>query len=452
MTDNQFDLICIGGGSGGIAAAKRAAEYGAKVLIIEERKMGGTCVNVGCVPKKICWHAAQLREGFQLAADYGFAIDSATPDFDWAEFTQKRDVFINRLNGIYENGLNRANVKFIYDKASFIDNQTVLAGGNRYTAKHIIIAVGGRPTIPTVPGAELGMSSDDFFALTQLPKSCAIVGAGYIAIELAGVLHAMGVETHLIIRKSRFLKHSDKDVALHLADEMQKQGIHLYFENNVSKVEKSADTLNLTLSDGTQLQTEKLLWAIGRVPMTDRIGIDNTDVKLHANGNVIIDDKQNTSVAGIYAVGDITGQPTLTPAAIEAGRQLAERLFNGKTDAKADFTYVPTVIFSHPAIGSVGLTEEEAKEKYNQVKVYRSQFNPLLRSISEHKVPTLMKLICAKDNEGNEKVVGVHIIGDYADEIIQGFAVAVSMGATKADFDKTLAIHPTSGEELVTMR
>lgn len=307
----------------------------------------------------------------------------------------------------------------------------------------------GRPAIPAIEGAELGIDSDDFFALDSLPKSCAIVGAGYIAIELAGVLNALGVETHLIIRKNRFLKNSDHDIAELLAEQMQKHGVHIYFENNVSKVEKDGDSLALTLSGGQTLHCEKLLWAIGRTPMTDQIGIENTDVKLQRNGNIDIDDQQNTSQPGIYAIGDITGQPTLTPAAIEAGRQLAERLFNNKTDAKADFTYVPTVIFSHPPIGSVGYTEEDARATFDTVKVYRSQFNPLLRSMTEHKVPTLMKLICAGDNE---KVVGIHIIGDYADEIIQGFSVAVVMGASKADFDKTLAIHPTSGEELVTMR
>lgn len=446
--NNQFDLICIGGGSGGLAAAKRAAEYGAKALIIEAKKMGGTCVNVGCVPKKITWHAAQLREFSELSIDYGFSAEQF-PELNWKGFVKKRDAFIKKLNGIYENGLNNSKVEYIYGHAKFIDKQTVEVNGERYSAKHIVIAVGGRPSIPAVEGAELGMDSDDFFALDKLPKSAAIVGAGYIAIELAGVLNALGVETHLIIRKNRFLKHSDKDIAELLATQMQAHGVKIYFENNVEQVKKDGKQLNIKLTSGKKLKVKKLLWAIGRVPMTDQLGIDNTDVKVLDNGNIEVDAKQNTSQPGIYAIGDITGQPTLTPAAIEAGRQLAERLFNNKPDAKADFTYVPTVIFSHPPIGAVGYTEDEAKAEFAKVKVYRSQFNPLLRSMTEHKVPTLMKLICAGDEE---KVVGIHIIGDFADEIIQGFAVPVVMGATKADFDKTLAIHPTSGEELVTMR
>ncbi len=447
----QYDLICIGGGSGGLAVARRAAEYGAKVLVIEAKKLGGTCVNVGCVPKKILWHAGQIADFAHLAKDYGFA--ELTPTLAYRTFADKRDAFIEKLNGIYQNGLDNANIDIANGYAKFIDNQTIVVGDKHYTAKHIIIAVGGEPLIPNIAGAELGIDSDDFFALRELPQSIAIVGAGYIAVELAGVLNALGVETHLIVRKNRFLKQVDDDINAVLTEQMIKDGINIHFETEIQSVtdNDTDDRLLLNLTTDKQLSVETLLWAIGRTPMTDAIGLHNTDIKTHSNGNIIVDEQQNTTQSGIYAIGDITGQPTLTPAAIEAGRQLAERLFNGKTDAKADFTYVPTVIFSHPAIGTVGLSEKEAIEKYGKenIKVYQSTFNPLLRSMTEHKVPTKMKMVCVGTDE---QVIGVHIIGDFADEIIQGFAVAVQMGANKSDFDKTLAIHPTSGEELVTMR
>lgn len=448
MSNTHYDLICIGGGSGGLAAARRAAEHGAKVLVIEAKKLGGTCVNVGCVPKKITWHAAQIVDFSHLAGDYGFT--ELNPQLDYTQFANRRDAFISKLNGIYQQGLDNANVTLVNGYAKFVDNQTITVGETHYTAEHIIIAVGGESIIPDIEGAELGVDSDDFFAWRELPRSIAIVGAGYIAVELAGVLNALGVETHLIVRKKRFLKQVDDDINQVLTEQMQKDGVHIHFETQITAVNEMNDAMSLTLNTGETLSTEQLLWAIGRSPMTDAIGLQTTNVKQHANGNIVIDEQQNTTQSGIYAIGDITGQPTLTPAAIEAGRQLAERLFNGKSDAKADFTYVPTVIFSHPAIATVGLTEAAAIEQYGTaVKVYRSTFNPLLRSMTENKVPTMMKMVCVGDDE---QVVGLHLIGDFVDEVIQGFAVAVQMGAKKSDFDRTLAIHPTSGEELVTLR
>lgn len=452
MTTQHFDLICMGGGSGGLAAAKRAAEYGAKALVIEAKKLGGTCVNVGCVPKKILWHAAQISDFAHLAADYGF--DELKPQLDYPYFANKRDAFISKLNGIYQNGLDNAKVTHITGYARFTDDKTLSVNGDNYTADHIVIAVGGEPMIPDIDGAELGIDSDDFFALRELPRSIAIVGAGYIAIEIAGVLNALGVETHLIVRKNRFLKQVDDEINAVVTEQMQKDGVHIHFETQVTAVKENtnaADTLSLSLSNNKTLDVEQLLWAIGRTPMTDAIGLHHTGIEQHANGNIIIDEQQNTTQQGVYAIGDITGQPTLTPAAIEAGRQLAERLFNQQHAAKADFTYVPTVIFSHPAIATVGLTEAEAVAAYgsDSVRVYRSTFNPLLRSMTEHKVPTKMKMVCVGEQQ---TVVGLHLIGDFVDEVIQGFAVAVQMGACKSDFDKTLAIHPTSGEELVTLR
>lgn len=449
MTTKNYDLICIGGGSGGLAAAKRAAEYGARVLIIEAKALGGTCVNVGCVPKKITWHAAQIAEFAHLAADYGF--QPLDPQLAYEVFAAKRDAFIKKLNGIYQNGLDNAHVDTVDGYAKFIDQQTVAVGQQHFHAKHIIIAVGGEPMIPDISGSELGMDSDDFFALRELPQRLAIVGAGYIAVELAGVANALGVETHLIVRKNRFLKQIDDEINHVLTEQMQKDGVNIHFETEISQVTEDNNQLNLALTNGASLAVDQLLWAIGRTPMTEALGLENTQVNRHANGNIVIDEQQNTTQPGIYAIGDITGQPTLTPAAIEAGRQLAERLFNRQSAAKADFTYVPTVIFSHPAIGTVGLSEKAAIEQHGKdnITVYRSTFNPLLRSMTEHKVPTMMKMICVGQQQ---TVIGLHLIGDFVDEVIQGFAVAVQMGATKSDFDKTLAIHPTSGEELVTLR
>ncbi len=449
MNNSTYDLICIGGGSGGLAAAKRAAEYGAKVLVIEAKKLGGTCVNVGCVPKKITWHAAQIVDFAHLAKDYGFS--ELEPKLAFNLFAEKRDKFIEKLNGIYENGLNNANIDIVEGYAKFINEKTLAVGNKTFTAPHIVIAVGGEPMIPNITGSELGMDSDDFFALRELPGSIAIVGAGYIAVELAGVLNALGVETHLIVRKNRFLKQVDDEINDTLTEQMQKHGVHIHFETEIQAVSDDNNQLSLALTTGENLSVEKLLWAIGRTPMTDAIGLNNTKIETHRNGNIIVDEQQNTTQSGIYAIGDITGQPTLTPAAIEAGRQLAERLFNQQSNAKADFTYVPTVIFSHPAIGTVGLTEQQAIKQYGKenIHIYRSRFNPLLRSMTEEKVPTVMKMVCLGEER---KVIGLHVIGDFADEIIQGFSVAVQMGATKADFDKTLAIHPTSGEEFVTMR
>lgn len=449
MNNNTYDLICIGGGSGGLAAARRAAEYGANVLVIEAKKLGGTCVNVGCVPKKILWHSAQITDFINLAADYAYS--PLKPQLDYAQFADKRDAFITRLNGIYQRGLENAGVTYLKGQAQFCDNNTVVVNEQTYTAKHIIIAVGGEPTFPAIEGAELGIDSDDFFAWRELPQSVAIVGAGYIAVEIAGVLNALGVKTHLLVRKDRFLRQVDTEIYEVLTEQMIKDGVNIHFETQVKSVHQTDNGLSLALSTGGNLAVDKLLWAIGRAPLTQSLGLEHTQVELQTNGNIVIDEWQNTTQSGIYAIGDITGQPTLTPAAIEAGRQLAERLFNHKKQAKADFTYVPTVIFSHPAIATVGLTETQAVAAYGKenVRVYRSTFNPLLRSMTEHKVPTKMKMVCAGDNE---QVIGLHLIGDFVDEIIQGFSVAVQMGACKADFDKTLAIHPTSGEELVTLR
>ncbi|MPV86417.1 glutathione-disulfide reductase [Ostreibacterium oceani] len=456
MADNtHYDLICIGGGSGGLAAAKRAAEYGAKVLVIEEKKLGGTCVNVGCVPKKIIWHAAQIADFAHLASEYGFT--DMPVQLDWSTFVKKRDAFIEKLNGIYAKGLDKSNVEWISGHASFIDNQTIDVDGTRYHANHIIIATGGHPVIPdNIPGATLGMDSDGFFALQTLPKSIAVVGGGYIAVEIAGALNALGVETHLIIRRERVLKEMDTDVTDLLMDMMEKHGIIIHRECEITQVESTSnDTLAMTLSQSSLpanvLHCTQLLWATGRRPLTGNIGLENTGVELRKHGVVVIDAYQNTTQPGVYAIGDITNQPALTPAAIEAGRQLAERLFNDQKTAKADFTYVPTVIFSHPAIATVGLTESEANTQFGEsaVTVYQATFSPLLRALATNKIPTRLKMVC----KGPEQtVIGLHLIGDFVDEIIQGFAVAVQMGATKADFDKTLAIHPTTGEELVTMR
>lgn len=449
MNEKHYHLICLGGGSGGIATAKRAAEHGANVLVIESGRLGGTCVNVGCVPKKISWHVAQLAENIKLSKQYGFSDTPA--HFDWEFFVGKRNAFINKLNRLYANGLENSGVDVIRGEARFVDNYTVEVNGEQFTANHIVIAVGGKPFIPDVSGANYGRTSNDFFEMTELPQSIAVVGAGYIAVELAGVLNALGVETHLIVRGSQLLKFVDSDIAGQLASQMVYDGVDIHFNEEISSL-KFRSHIVAKFKSGESLSVDKVIWATGRVANIDDIGLENTDVIVQDNGKIAVDYQQNTDAPQIYAIGDITDQPELTPAAIEAGRQLAERLFNDQNQAKADFTFVPTVIFSHPPIGTVGMSEAQANVFHgsDNIKVYRSTFNPLLRSMTDDKVPTVMKMICLKNDD--ERVIGLHVIGDFADEIIQGFAVAVQMGATKVDFDKTLAIHPTSGEEFVTMR
>ena len=448
-TEFDFDYICIGGGSGGIASANRAARYGQKVAIIEAKELGGTCVNVGCVPKKAMWYAGQIADALRYAPDYGF--EAPLKNFSWSKLIESRDAYIDRIHQSYDRVLSNNNVTVIKGFAKFIDNHSVDVNGQTYTAAHITIATGGAPTVPTITGAEYGITSDGFFALTEQPKRVAVVGAGYIAVEIAGVFNALGSETHLVCRRETFLREFDQMLSSTLVEVMQEEGPTLHTHSVPKSVQKNADgSLTLYLENDKSLTVDCLIWAIGRTPANNEIGIENTDIELNERNFIKVDKYQNTNVQGIYAVGDNTGEIQLTPVAIKAGRQLSERLFNNKNDAHLDATLVPTVVFSHPPIGTIGLTELEAIEHYGKdnLTVYTSQFTSMYTALTTHRQPTRMKLVCAGKEE---KVVGLHSVGFASDEILQGFGVAMKMGATKADFDSCIAIHPTSAEEFVTL-
>jgi len=446
----EYDIIAIGGGSGGIATMNRAGEHGAKAAVIEEKKLGGTCVNVGCVPKKIMWYGAQIAESFHhYGPDYGFT--SSDVQFDFAKLRQNREAYIDRARSSYDGSFKRNGVDLIEGRAHFVDSHTVSVNGELIRAKHIVIATGARPNIPTIPGAELGGSSDDVFAWEQLPESVAILGAGYIAVELAGVLHALGVKTDLFVRRDRPLRGFDSYIVEGLVNEMEKTGLPLHTHKVPVRLEKTEQGITIHFEDGSSHTASQVIWATGRRPNVDGLELEKAGVTLNERGFIQVDEYQNTVVDGIYALGDVTGEKELTPVAIKAGRTLSERLFNGKTSAKMDYSTIPTVVFSHPAIGTVGLTEEEAIKEYGQdhIKVYKSSFASMYSAVTNHRQESRFKLITAG---ADEKVVGLHGLGYGVDEMIQGFAVAIKMGATKADFDATVAIHPTASEEFVTMR
>ncbi|GGP72724.1 glutathione-disulfide reductase [Shewanella algicola] len=448
----HFDYIALGAGSGGIASANRAAMRGAKVLVIEAKHVGGTCVNVGCVPKKVMWYGAHVAEAMNLyAKDYGF--DVTVNKFDWNTLVDNREAYISRIHAAYGRGFENNKVTLINGYGRFVNNNTIEVNGEHYTADHIVVATGGAPTFPDIPGAEYGIDSDGFFELREQPKRVAVVGAGYIAVEVAGVLHALGSETHLLVRKHAPLRNFDPILIDGLVEAMAADGPTLHTHSVPKSVSKNVDgSLTLALENGESLTIDCLIWAIGRSPSTANIGLEHTDVQLDANGYVITDEQQNTTAKGIYCVGDImAGGVELTPVAIKAGRLLSERLFGNMPNAKMDYSLIPTVVFSHPVIGTMGLTEPEAAEKYglDNIKVYSSTFTSMYTAVTSHRQACKMKLVCAGENE---VVVGVHGIGFGMDEILQGFGVAMKMGATKADFDSVVAIHPTGAEEFVTMR
>ena len=453
----HYDYIAIGGGSGGIASVNRAASYGKKCAIIEAKHLGGTCVNVGCVPKKVMFYGAQIAEAINhYAPDYGFDVD--VKKFDFAKLVESRQAYISRIHTSYDNVLAKNNVDVIRGFAKFIDKNTLevtFADGTteQVTADHILIATGGRPSIPAVKGAEYGIDSNGVFALTELPKRAAVVGAGYIAVELAGVLNSLGVETHLFVRKHAPLRNFDPMMAETLIESMQQDGITLHIHAIPKEVVKNTDgSVTLNLEDGREQRVDCLIWAIGREPATDKINLQAVGVETNERGFIKVDKYQNTNVPGIYAVGDIIeGGIELTPVAVAAGRRLSERLFNNKPNEHLDYRLVPSVVFSHPPIGTVGLTEPQAIAQYGaeNVKVYKSSFTSMYTAVTQHRQACRMKLVCVGKEE---KIVGLHGIGFGMDEMIQGFAVAIKMGATKADFDNTVAIHPTGSEEFVTMR
>ncbi|XP_064639387.1 glutathione reductase, mitochondrial-like [Lineus longissimus] len=445
----KFDYLVIGGGSGGIASARRSTEFGVSVGIIEHGRLGGTCVNVGCVPKKVMFNTAMHAEFIHDHKDYGFDVD--VKKFDWSVIKKTRDAYIKRLNGIYDNMLTNSKVEKITGHATFTADKTVEVDGNKYTADHILIATGGRPSIPKIPGSEYGISSDGFFDLEELPKKTVVVGAGYIAVEMAGILNALGSEVHLCIRYDNALRTFDSMISSAVTDEMEKAGMKIERRTQLESITKKDDgSLFIKTNNGSFDDVNCLLFAVGRAPNVE-IGLENTGVKLDSRGNIQVDEFQSTSAPNIYALGDVCGKALLTPVAIAAGRRLSHRLFDGKTDLKLDYSNIPTVVFSHPPIGTIGLTEEEAKKKHGEdnVKIYKSTFTPMYHSVTTRKVMCHMKMICLLPTE---KVIGIHMMGPGVDEMLQGFSVAIKMGATKADFDNTVAIHPTSSEELVTLR
>jgi len=451
LMTQHFDYLAIGAGSGGIASANRAAKLGKKAAVIEAKYLGGTCVNVGCVPKKAMWYAGQISDALKYAHDYGFKLEQK--GFDWSHLVKNREAYIERIHGAYQRGFDANNVTVIEGFAKFVDKNTVDVNGTLYTADHITIATGGRPSIPDIEGAEFGIDSDGFFALTEQPKSVAVIGAGYIAVELAGVFHGLGTQTHLLVRNEKPLRTFDEMLSTTLVEQMAKHGPTLHNHSTPERIEKLADgKLVVHLTNGQSIgPVEKLVWAIGRKPATDNINLELAGVELNERGFIVTDKYQNTNVEGVYAVGDNTGRAQLTPVAVAAGRRLCERLFNNKPDEHLDYTGIATVVFSHPVIGTIGLTEAEAVTQYGEdnISVYNSQFTALYQAMTEdYRDPTRMKLICAGVDE---KVVGLHSIGFGSDELLQGFSVAMKMGATKADFDNTIAIHPTSAEEFVTL-
>jgi glutathione reductase (NADPH) len=447
---DQFDLLVIGGGSGGLACAQRAAEYGARVALIEAGRLGGTCVNVGCVPKKIMWNASEIREALDDAVDYGFR---ATPaGHDWSSLKAKRDAYVLRLNHFYARNLASRKIEHIEGRASFIGPQLIAAAGRTLSAPHIVIATGGRPLVPSIPGAPLGITSDGFFELAERPERVAVAGSGYIAIELASILAGLGSKVVLVIRGQEVLKQFDALLGQTALLMLREMGVDIESTcRGAQLVRLPQGSLELELHDDRRLgPLDSVIWAVGRVPNVEELALNRAGVHLNPEGFIGTDDFQATNAQGIYAIGDVTGRIPLTPVAIAAGRRLGDRLFGGQPHSRLDYDVVPTVIFGHPPIGSVGLSEAQARARHGQaVRIYLTTFVPLYHAMTIRKPHTHMKLITVGEEE---HIVGAHVIGPGADEMLQGFAVALRMGARKRDFDATIAIHPTSAEEFVTMR
>ena len=444
----QYDLIAIGGGSGGVACARRAAKHGARCTVVEFDRLGGTCVNRGCVPKKVMWYGAHIAHALNDAAGYGFDIEKK--GFDWNKLVTDREQYIKRLNGIYEKNLAKEKVEYLNGFGSLVDEHTVKVGDKTYTTERIILAPGGTPVVPDIPGAELGITSDGFFELTEMPQKVAVVGAGYIAVELAGMLHSLGADVSLLIRREHFLREFDDILSSTLTEIMNNEGLKIVNNTDLKELKSTADGINLTTKDDRDLgEFNQVIYAIGRRPLSEELNLQSAGVDVDKRGYIPTDKYQATNIDNIFAIGDVTGREQLTPVAIAAGRRLAERLYAGMSDRHLNYDNIASVVFSHPPIGAVGLTEAAAREKYgSDIKCYQTSFTPMYHAFTAHPQKTAMKLVV----QGvDEKVVGIHMIGDGVGEMMQGFAVAVKMGATKKDFDDTVAIHPTSSEELVTL-
>lgn len=449
MSDS-FDLVVVGGGSGGIATARRAAEYGARVAVVEPARLGGTCVNVGCVPKKLMWNAAELGDALGHARGYGF--DVRGEGHDWARLKAGRDAYVARLNGIYEANLAKSKVELVRGHGRLVDAHAVEVRGRRLSAARVVLATGGRPRRPDIPGAELGIDSDGFFALESRPQRVSIIGAGYIGLEIAGVFAALGSEVTVLARGASVLREFDPLLVEAATEGLAAAGATLRLRSEPVELRRDgAGKITLRLNEGAEITAQDtVIWAAGREPVTDYVDA-SLPLKRDARGYIEVDEWQQTSVPDVFAVGDVTGKVTLTPVAIAAGRRLADRLWGGMAGRKLSYDTVPTVVFSHPPLGTVGLTEPEARQQFGAaaVKCYTACFVPMYHALTEDKPKTRMKLVTVGPEQ---RVVGVHLAGRGVDEMLQGFAVAVRMGATKRDFDDTVAIHPTAAEELVTMR
>ena len=446
MAEYEYDLYVIGAGSGGVRCARMSASYGARVAVAEELYLGGTCVNVGCVPKKLFSYGSHYPAAFEDAAGYGWNVGEST--LDWKRLIKNKNREIERLNGIYRTILGNSDVTINEARATLKDAHTVLVGGEEVTADKILVATGGWPTVPDFPGKEHAITSNEAFFLEDLPKRVIMVGGGYIAVEFAGILHGYGAHVTQLYRGDMFLRGFDQDLRSHLAKEMLKQGVDLRFNANIASLEKTADGIVATLEDGSMLEADVVMYATGRAPNTYNIGLEELGVEMKKDGSIVVDDQFKTSVDNIYALGDVIDRFQLTPVAIAEAMVLSGNLFNGQ-NLSTDYADIPTAVFSHPNIGTVGLSEEQAREKYADLDIYKSDFKPMLHTLSGRDERTLMKLIVDK---ASDRVVGCHMVGPDAGEIIQGMGVALKAGATKAQFDATVGIHPTAAEEFVTMR
>ena len=444
----DFDLYVIGAGSGGVRAARFAAGFGAKVAVAESRYLGGTCVNVGCVPKKLLVYGAHFAEDFEQAYGFGWSLGEA--NFDWATLIANKDREINRLNGIYRNLLVNSGVTLHEAHAKIVGPHEVEVNGERFTAKNILIATGGWPQIPEIPGRENAIGSNEAFFLKELPKRVLVVGGGYIAVEFAGIFHGLGANTTLLYRGDLFLRGFDGSVRKHLQEELTKRGLDLQFNADIARIDKQADgSLKATLKDGRELEADCIFYATGRRPMLDNLGLENTDVQLTDKGFIKVDEQYQTSEPSILALGDVIGRVQLTPVALAEGMAVARRLFKPEQYRPVDYKMIPTAVFSLPNIGTVGLTEEEAREAGHDVVIFESRFRPMKLTLTECQEKTLMKLVV---DGKTDKVLGCHMVGPDAGEIVQGLAIALKAGATKRDFDDTIGVHPTAAEEFVTMR
>jgi glutathione reductase (NADPH) len=446
MTAFDYDFFVIGAGSGGVRAARRAAPHGARVAVAEDKALGGTCVNVGCVPKKLFVYAAEFSHALADARGYGWA--PAQPGFNWATLRDNKTNEISRLNRVYEKLLKDSGADILTGRARLIDLHTVAVGDRHYRARHILIATGGRPFLPDIPGREHAICSDEAFYLPRLPETIVIVGGGYIAVEFAGIFNGLGVKTHLVYRGDLFLRGFDQDVREALATEMSKRGIQLHFNEDIERIDPVADGFRARLKRGGDLDAGLFMYATGRRANTEGLGLEHTKVRLDARGAIEVDADFRTAEPSIYALGDVIGRVELTPVAIREAMVLTENLF-GEGGAVMSYDNIPSAVFSQPSIGSVGLTEAQARERYANVRIFKSSFRPMKATLGGGDERALMKLVV---NGDNDRVLGCHMLGDHAGEIIQGFAVAVRMGATKADFDRTIGIHPTAAEEFVTLK